>query len=119
MLSKKKTSGHILNDMLIKHCIDPRGDYDSIETITYFKNHMLCLINGDTYCDHAAPLFLHLRLFSLHKKKRWKATFTLSHISEGPSSLETPIQYIFSKALYQTLIEHGIKSNALFFYKRI
>lgn len=119
MLSKKKSSRRPLNDILVKHCMDPHGDYDSIESfITYFKNHTLCLINGDTYCEHTAPLFLHLKLFSLHKKKHWKATFTLSHISEGSTVLGPSVQHIFSRVLYQALIDQDIKSKTLFLYKK-
>lgn len=119
MLSKKKPSRRPLNDILIKHCMDPYGDYNSIESfITYFKNYTLCLINGDTYCEHTAPLFLRLRLFSLHKKKNWQATFTLSHISEGSAALDPPLQHIFSKVLYQALIDQGINSKTLFLYKK-
>jgi len=119
MFSKKKTSRHNLNEILIKHCVDPYEDYDSIKNfITYFKNQTLCLIKGDIYCEHTTPLFLHLKLFSLHKKKHWKATFTLSHTSEGSPILEAPVQHIFSKVLYQTLIDQGIESKTLFVYKK-
>jgi len=119
MFSKKKTSRHNLNDMLIKHCLNSSEDYDSIENfITYFKNHTLCLINSDIHCEHAAPLFLSLKLFSLHKKKYWEATFILSEANKEFASLEPPVQYIFSKALYQTLIDQSITSTTLFLYKK-
>jgi hypothetical protein len=119
MFSKKKTSRNNLNDILIKHFLEPSEGYNSIENfIAYFKNHSLCLINSDIDCEHTAPLFLNLKLFSLHKKKYWEATFSLSQTSEGSVPLETPVQHIFSKVLYQALINQGIKSKALFLCKK-